>query len=590
MNNEKAVKHYEEARAYYRKGKFANAERAYKKAIKINPNYADAHNNLGNLYLERARFKEAFNEYRKALKMAPNHPILLNNIGNVLQLQGENEQALNWLEKAINQDPASAPAHCNLGNALRSLGKDAEAVVAYRRALELNPDQADTYRNLGGILIELEELDDAVNCFNQALRINPEDKKAYQGLGRTRNAQGDLDQAVSAFQKAISIDPANAEYHRELGRAFGDHGEIEKAISAHRKAIEINPKYAKAYQALTKNKKFTEYDDEMRAMESLLSTKGISDKDSIHLAFGLGKAYEDLGDFDKSMEFVIKATRLKRGTYDYSISESQKQFDRIKEVFSPGFFSRWPDIGAPDRTPIFILGMPRSGTSLVEQILASHPEVFGAGELNDLPIVFESITKPVGRLRTDTFPEGLLELDASAFADLGKQYVARIRRYSSDANFITDKMPHNFLRIGFIKAILPNARIIHCTRDPMDNCLSLFKTDLLKGHRYSYDMSELGQYYKLYLGLMDYWRDSLPGFIYDQSYEELVSSQKEQVSQLLQHCGLPWDESCLDFHKTRRKVNTASNAQVIRPIYQDSVKLWGRYEKQLEPLKAAIYG
>ena len=164
-----------------------------------------------------------------------------------------------------------------------------------------------------------------------------------------------------------------------------------------------------------------------------------------------------------------------------------------------------------------------------------------------------------------------------------------MRKYSTDARFITDKMPHNFLSIGFIRAILPNARIIHCTRDPMDNCLSLFKTDFFKGHRYSYDMSELGQYYRMYLELMDYWRDSLPGFIYDQSYEELVSSQKEQVSQLLQHCGLRWDDSCMDFHKTRRKVSTASNAQVNRPIYNDSVHLWKRYEEHLAPLKAAIY-
>ena len=585
-----AIKHYEEGRMLHQKGKLSNAERAYKKAIKINQNFVEPRNMLGNVNLQRGRFKEAFNEYRKALKLAPDHPTLLGNIGNLLQLQGENEKAISWLEKAISQDPDNAVIHNNLGNALWSLGKSEEAVAAYKCALELNPDLADSYRNLGTVLLELEELDDAINCFNHALRINPRDIKSYQGLGKARNAQGDLDQAVSAYREAIAIDPANAEYYRELGRAFGDHGEIEKAISAHRKAVEINPQYAMAYQALSKNKKFTEYDDDMKAMETLLSTKATSDKDSIHLAFGLGKAYEDLGNFDKSMEFVIQATRLKRNSFDYSISDSQQQFDRIREVFSPDFFSNHLDLGDPDRTPIFILGMPRSGTSLVEQILASHPAVFGAGEVNDLVKVFQSIKKPVDKKQSDTFPEGFSDLDGRDFADLGKQYIVGIRKYSTDARFITDKMPHNFLRIGFIRTILPNARIIHCTRDPMDNCLSLFKTDLLNGHRYSYDMSELGQYYRMYLELMDYWRDSLPGFIYDQSYEELVSCQKKQVSQLLQHCGLPWDDSCMDFHKTRRKVNTASNAQVSRPIYKDSVQLWKRYEKQLEPLRAAIYG
>jgi len=172
---------------------------------------------------------------------------------------------------------------------------------------------------------------------------------------------------------------------------------------------------------------------------------------------------------------------------------------------------------------------------------------------------------------------------------LGKQYIARIRRFSTEAKFITDKMPHNFRHIGFIRTILPNARVIHCTRDPMDNCLSIFKNLLKNGHGYADNMSELGQYYRMYLELMDYWRDTLPGFVYDQSYEELVRSQQEQVSKLLQHCGLDWNDACLDFHKTRRKIKTASNAQVRRPIYGDSVKLWKRYEKQLEPLRAAIY-
>jgi len=584
-----AIKHYEDGKILHQKGKLSNAERAYKKAIKVNPNFAEPHNMLGNVYFERGRFKEAFNEYRKALKLAPNHPTLLNNIGNLFQLQGENEKALGWLDKAISQDPDNAVAHNNLGNALWSLGKDVEAVAAYKRAIELNPNLADAYRNLGGILIELEDLDEAINCFDQALRINPADKNTYLGLGRAQNKQGNLDHAVNAYRKAIAIDPVNAEYYRELGMAFSDHGEIENAVSAHRKALEINPEYAKAYQSLTKNKKFTEYDDDMKAMESLLSTKGTSDEDSIRLAFGLGKAYEDLGNFDKSMEFVIKATGLKRNSYDYSISESEEEFDRIKEVFSPDFFSNHRDSGDPDRTPVFILGMPRSGTSLVEQILASHPDVYGAGELKDLGKVLASIRTSDKAKQCEIIPQELLELDARACADLGKQYIARIRKHSTNAKFITDKMPHNFLRIGFIRTILPNARIIHCTRDPMDNCLSIFKIHLLSGHGYANNMSELGQYYRMYLEFMDYWRATLPGFIYDQSYEDLVGSQQEQVRSLLQHCGLDWDDACLDFHKTRRKIKTASNAQVRRPIYNDSVQLWKRYEKQLEPLRAAIY-
>jgi tetratricopeptide (TPR) repeat protein len=584
-----AIKHYEQGRILHQKGKLSNAERAYKKAIKINQNFVEAHSNLGNVLLERGRLSEAFNAFQKALKLLPDHPMLLNNVGNVLQLQGENEKALTLLNKAISKDPENAHAYNNLGNALRALDRNEEAVAAYKHVVEINPEFAAGCYNLGLILLKLEELDDAIHYFNQALRINPANKSAYLGLGNARSAQGNLDQAVSDYQKAIAIDPLYEKAYTALGKAFSDHGEIEKALTVHRKALKINPEYAKAYLALSKNKKFSENDDDIRAMESLFSKKGISDDDSVHLAFALGKAYEDLGNFDKSMEYVIEATRLKRDSYDYSTSESQEEFDRTKEVFSPDFFSSHPDSGDPDRTPIFILGMPRSGSSLVEQILASHPDVYGAGELKDLGKILTSIRTSDEDKQCGIVPEELLELDARAFADLGKQYIARIRKYSADAKFITDKMPHNFLYIGFIRAILPNARIIHCTRDPMDNCLSIFKTRLKNGHGYADNMSELGQYYRMYLELMEYWRATLPGFIYDQSYEDLVRSQQEQVSKLLQHCGLDWDDACLDFHKTRRKVKTASNAQVRRPIYNDSVKLWKRYEKQLQPLRAAIY-
>ena len=338
------------------------------------------------------------------------------------------------------------------------------------------------------------------------------------------------------------------------------------------------------------SKKFDNYDDDMKAMESLFSKKDLPVTEGTYLAFALSKAYGDLGDFDKSMTFLLKATDLKRSSFDYSISESREEFDKIKEVFSVDFFSNHRNTGSPDQTPVFVLGMPRSGTSLTEQILASHAEVYAAGEIDDLAIVYELLSKPVDQEPVITFPDGLNRLDDQAFTDSGNRYVQRIRRYSGDARFIIDKMPHNFMRIGFIKAILPNARIIHCTRNPMDNCLSIFKTYFGERHRYSYDLSELGQYYRMYLELMDHWKATLPDFVYDLNYEELVKSPEEQVRKLLQHCGLPWDNACLDFHQTRRRIGTASNTQVIRPIYDSSVNLWERYAKHLDPLKNAIYG
>ena len=587
MYGRKAVKLYEEGRLLQQKGKLSSAERAYKKAIKVNPDFVEAHNDLGNVLLDRERPQEAYITFKKALKLRPDHPMLLTNLGNALQLQGEIEKAIEWFNKAIIQDPGFAGAHNNLANALRDLGRYREAVVAYKQAIKFNPGLADTYYNLGSILNELDEFDEAVSNFKKAIKIDPRHKVAHNGLGNALSYQGEMDKAIASYLRAIEIDPGHKEAHNGLGNALSDMGEIGKAIASYRNAIEINPEPADIYRTLSNNKKFSAYDDDIRSMESLYANVNTSDQQKMHLAFGLGKAYEDLGDYEKSMEFIQQATRLKRASIDYSISEAEDLFKNIKATFSLTFFSDRKGTGDPDQTPIFILGMPRSGTSLVEQILASHPDVFGAGELKDLAV----LTRNFGTADSPReFPAGIVDLDSEGLEELGKEYIARIRSRSVDSKYITDKLPPNFLRIGLIKAILPNAKIIHCTRDPMDNCLSLFKNYFSSVVDYSYDLTELGQYYNLYFDLMEHWRNTLPGFIYDLSYQSLVADQENQIRQLLEYCHLPWDKACLEFHKTRRKVRTASNAQVRRPIYQDSVKLWKRYEKQLEPLRAAIYG
>ena len=629
MYNKKAIKIYEKARALHREGKLSDAERAYQKAIKINRTFVEAHNNLGSVFIDQGRLKEASEAFKKALKLLPDNPMLLNNVGNVLQLQGKNEEAIGWFNKAITRDPNYAGAHSNLGNALRALGNFEEAAACYRRSIQIEPGVADRYHNLGCVLVELGVLDEAFKNFKKAVEIDPGHKFAYQGLGdvlfhqdkldeaivsfhkaieidpfnqdaynglgnalikqynNALNRQYNIDSAVASYRKAIEIDPLHKEAYHGLGNAFSLKGELDNAIATFRKVIAIDPGFVEAYHSLVKSKNYSEYDDDIRSMESFYATKDISDENKMFLAFSLGKVFEDLGEYEKVMEFYLQATHLKRGSFDYSISEDRDLYDNIKQVFSLEFFTSNKGMGNPDPTPIFILGMPRSGTSLVEQILASHPDVFGAGELNYISNLTGEFFIPDSSRQ---FPANIIDLDPKAFEDLGQKYIAKIRKDSKESRYITDKMPHNFQRIGFIKAILPGARIIHLTRDPIDNCLSLFKNFFSSDHLYSYDLAELGQYYNLYLDLMEYWRNTLPGSIYDLSYERLVADQEVETRKLLEYCNLPWDEACLDFHKTRRIVNTTSNIQVRRPIYKDSVKLWKRYEKQLGPLVAAIYG
>jgi len=492
--------------------------------------------------------------YRQILSVEPNHPQALNFLGILAHQLGKNKIGAELIGKALSHSPDYAQAHNNLGIILNDQGKLEDAVTSYSRALALKSDYAEAYNNLGNTLRD----------------------------------QGKLREAFTSFQQALSLKPDFVEAYYNLGNVLGDQGKFDEAEIFLKKALSINPDYVRAFCSLSTIVKFTEVDDVIREMEDLyISKKELSDSDRIHLGFALGKVFEDLGDYDKSFSYILAANSLKRGSYEYSIQNDHVYIEKIKKTFVPDFFLSHHGLGNKDRTPIFILGMPRSGTTLVEQILASHPLVFGAGELLLLNSLIKDIcTGPP----TVCFPDCMLDLRSETFERMGLSYIEKIREYSSDAKYITDKMPHNFLYIGLIKIILPDAKIIHCTRNPMDNCYSIFKNHFSAHHEYAYDMAELGQYYNLYRDLMNHWEKVLPGFIYSLKYEELVTNQKHETKSLLDFCNLPWNESCLSFHKTKRVIITSSLKQVRQHINKDSVELWKKYEKQLEPLRKEIYG
>ncbi len=530
-----------------------DAEQIYRQILNADPNNADAYYFLGVIALQVGKFDIAIQFIKKAIQIIPNIPVCYSNLGIALKGLGRVDEAIANYKKAISINPDFADAHNNLGIALKSLGRLSETIASYKKAISINPDYADAHSNLSGTLRDL----------------------------------GRLDEAISSCQKAISINPDFAEAHCNLGNAFNELGRLEEAVASYKKAITINPDYVDALLFLSKTTKHHEHDDTTRTMEDFYFRASISSKQKIHFAFGLGKIYEDLNDYSKSFDFILEGNRLKRASYQYKIEEDIELFDKIKEVFSPVFFSNHPDVGNPDETPIFILGIPRSGTSLVEQILASHSQVFGAGELKELSsMANNTCSKWTGK----KYPECLSDISKKEYFALGSNYLENIKKHSDIKRFITDKMPYNFQLIGLINLILPKAKVIHCERDPMDNCYSIYKNDFAGKHKYAYDLNELGQYYNLYLDLMDHWRKIIPEFIYDIRYEELVYDQEDQTRKLLNFCKLPWEESCLSFYKTKRRVATASSLQVRQPIYSDSVQLWKKYEKQLEPLRKALYG
>lgn len=428
------------------------------------------------------------------------------------------------------------------------------------------------------------QLEQAIKTYQQVIECDPNVANAQYNLGTIYLDQGQMEEAENAFRQTIKIDPNFAGGYFNLGFILSEIGQLEDARAAFRKVISLVPDAADAHRQLASITKHVEKDDDIRAMEHLFVKPGLTDTQRMDLSFGLAKAFEDIKDYPRSFEHLHRGNTLKRQGYSYSTDEQRTYFARIQETWSSALLENFAGAGEQDDTPIFILGMPRSGTTLVEQILASHPDVYGAGELPTLSTIasqnFGSVSEP-------GYGNSISGANIEKFETVGKDYIEALRKLSENSRFITDKMPHNFLHIGLIKLALPNAKIIHCKRAPMDNCLSIFKTYFPGNvHEYSCDLTELGEYYLLYERLMEHWHTVLPGFIYDIRYEDLVGDQENQSRALISHCGLDWDDACLEFYKTKRAVRTASVTQVRTPMYNSSVALWKRYEQELAPLRA----
>ena len=572
----------------FQAGKYDIAAGLIRKAIIHSPDYTDAHINLGITIKSQGKLQEAVACFSHALTLDPDNPLAHYNLGNTFKELGRTNDAVASYQRALSLNPNYAEPLYTLGNIFNEQGKPAEAIACYRKVINLKPNYAEAYSNLGNILKEQDRPDEAVACFQQARNLKPNDALIHYNLGNTFKDLGKIDAAAGCFEQALALKPDFAEAYHALGLLHRELDRMDEAVACYRKALSLKPDFARAYRNLVLIVRYTEVDDDINAMADLYHyNENLSDFDRMDLGFSLGKVFEDLKDYDRAFAYILEANQLKRKSYQYSIREDQDLFARIRETFSAEFLASHHVTGCRDKTPIFVLGMPRSGTTLVEQILASHPLVFGAGELTFLEDLSTAIC--TGDI-TAQYPECLPDLSLDAFKKTGAEYITKIRQLTQKALYITDKMPHNFLHIGFIRTILPDAKVIHCLRNPMDTCYSIFKTEFAGAHKYAYDMVELGRYYKLYQDLMAHWEKMLPGFIYTLRYEELVADQENRTKDLLDFCGLPWDEACLAFHKTERRVVTASLAQVRQPIYKDSVELWKRYGKHLEPIRKAIYG
>lgn len=463
-------------------------------------------------------------------------------------------------------------------------GRLREAEASCRQALALEPDLADAHNQLGKVLVALGRLEDAVGSFSRSLEINPDTSGAHNNLGIALRQLGRTDEAIATFERALEIASSNANAHMNLAMTLKETGRLDDAVGHFQQVLAINPGLAQAHFHLAHMRNHVSTDAELGAMKSLYNQPETDTDRKILLAFGLGSALEKRAEYEEAFRFFHAGHRLRKQSAPFDLARSARYFASLKQVFDANSLARNRTAGPANELPVFIIGMPRSGTTLAEQILASHPDVEGAGELSYLEDIVQQVVKKSGK----PFLDAWKIMDAREVHDLGADYLQKLRAHSATSRRITDTTPMNFRYVGLVASILPGARFVHCVRNPMDTCMSIFQQPLSETHAYANDLADLGGFYRLYRELMAHWHSVLPGRIYDLCYEDLVTDSETEIRKLLDYCDLQFHEDCLSFHKTDRSVRTPSDSQVRQPIYTGSIGRWKRYEAQLAPLKAIL--
>jgi len=546
------------------------------------PKSALAHLGLGDAFRRVARFNDAIEEYRRALSVDPGLADAHINLGGTFHATGRHEEAIRCYQRALSVNPRLAEPHYNLGNLYAERDNLDAAICHYERAVEFRPSWAEAHNNLANILQKRARHEDAIRHYNEAIRLMPRYASARRNLANALKALDRFDEAIAQYRAALASEPDDAAILNLLASAMLVAGHLDDAARVYESAVELAPHNLGIQLNYAAIRKFAQGDSRLAVLEELATREEkLSDHERIALHFTLGKAFADLEDGGRSFHHLDIGNRIKRKHVTYDEHGTLAHFDRVREFFSQDLLRAKSGHGYPSDAPVFVLGMPRSGTSLVEQILAGHPRVFGGGELKHVA----EVTSEFAARLTRGFPEMLPFMTDDDFGALGQTYVERVRASAASVDRIVDKMPSNFLFVGLIHLALPRARIIHVKRDPVDTCLSCFSLLFSEEQPFAYDLAEVGRYYKAYEALMAHWRAVLPqGAMLELQYEDLVKDLEGQARRLIQYCGLDWDQRCLSFHGTRRPVKTASVAQVRAPINSDSVGRWRLYGTRLMPL------
>ena len=562
---------------------------SYETAAALNTQFPEALNNCSLVLRALGRPLEALARSDSALAVRPGYVQALNNRGLALQDLKRPQDALASYDAALALDPDFSAVLNNRGNALRDLDRPDEALASYDRALTLRPDYVEALTNRGTALRDLKRLSEALADHDRALALKPDYAEAFNNRASVLTDLGRPTEALESYERALALRPDFAEASDNRGILLTEIGRFDEAVEAIEGAIRLNPRRIRSYYNLIQSKRMARGDPHIRAMEDLAADMpSLSIGEQIDLYFALGKALGDIGDDARSFQCLLSGNALKRRLTAYDERTTLGEFERLQATFTKDLMRGADGEGEPSAAPVFIVGMPRSGTTLVEQILASHPRVFAAGETDSFSKAMEGLGEDAaGTLQA---PEAISRLSAEQLQTLGARYLGLLGGAApATAERITNKTPENFRFVGLIHRALPKARFIHTQRDPIDTCLSCFSKQFTGALPYAYDLAELGRYHRAYEALMAHWRAVAPqGLILDVRYEDVVADLEGQARRIVAHCGLDWDPRCLDFHLTERSVRTASALQVRQPLYKSSVGRWRAFAPFLEPLIAEL--
>jgi len=562
----------------------AQAEREFLHALELEPDHPLALAGLGIVRFRLGRHDEAIVLLRRAVSRAPGEAAIANTLGEFLCLTGRFEEALPPLRRAAGIEPREPAIQLNLGNALSGVNRYEEALDCYRRAVAGNPKIREAHNNAGLMLAALGRHDEAAVHYRNALACDPGYREARINLGITLDANGRLEEALAAFDTVIAADPHHGQAQMGRGMVLRELGRVEEARAALERAVALEPGNPMAQRALADAKQFLPGDPQIAQMEAILKhADSLSHEERINLHTALARAYDDLGRYAEAFANMKQGKALWRSTVRYDEVAELSSFAAIAKLFTPEVLQALQGCGHPSELPVFILGMPRSGSTLVEQILAAHPKVFGAGEIGDFGVAAGGGYAPSNRTS--------FARTAEEVSGIGARYAEKLRTLAPQAERIVDKQPANFFFAGLIHLALPRARIVHVRRDPRDICLSCYAQVFTSAIPYNGDLGELGRYTRAYGKLMAHWRAALPsGAMLEIDYEDIVRDFQTQARRLVEFCGLDWDERCLDFHNVERPVFTSSAYQVRRPLYAGSVGRWRHYQEWLGPLFEALEG